>query len=88
MNIYKIEDNRQGGPAWDVYIGAIVVAESPDDAKKIHPNGYGVDFAEWDGTGRRNYEWVDKYSEIDVTEIGVANIDQPRGVIMDSYCAG
>lgn len=59
MNIYKIENNRKGGP-----------------------------FVEWDGTGRRRGEWVDKLSEIDVTEIGVANIDQPRGVIMDSYCAG
>ncbi len=86
MNIYKIEDNRKSGPDWDVWIGAIVVAESPEDAKKIQPNG--SEFIEWDGTGRKNWGWVDKLSEIDVTEIGVANIDQPRGVILDSYCAG
>jgi hypothetical protein len=86
MKIYRIEDNRDTGPRWDVFIGAVVVAESPEDAKKIHPSG--GEFVEWSGSGRRNYEWVDKYSEIDVVEIGDANIDQPRGVIMDSYCAG
>lgn len=86
MKIYKIEDNRDNGPRWDVWIGAIVVAESPEDAKKIHPSG--GEFVEWSGSGRRNYDWVDKYSEIDVEEIGEANPNIERGVVLDSYCAG
>ena len=86
MKIYLIEDNRGNYVGWDIYLGAVVVAKDSDDAKSIHPDG--TDFVEWDGTGRRNYDWVDKLDEITVTEIGDANIDQPRGVVMSDYCAG
>lgn len=85
MKLFKITPNHLKSD-WDVYIGAIVVANDAEDAKTIHPNG--GPFVEWDGTGRRNWGWVDKLSEIDVDEIGEANPNMERGVVLDSYCAG
>jgi len=86
MKIYLIEDNRANYWGWDVFLGAVVVAEDSDDAKSIHPNG--TNFVEWSGAGRRNFGWVDKLSEITVTEIGEANIGQPRGVVMSDFRNG
>jgi hypothetical protein len=87
MKLYLIEDNRgENGPMWDIYLGAVVVANDSDDAKTIHPGG--GDFVESENENRRFDGWVDFLSEIDVTELGEANPELERGVIFQSYQAG
>jgi hypothetical protein len=80
MNIYKIEQDFVCD--YDTYDAAIVVAESEDDARTIHPGMFDDSWGEGD--------WV-QFKDIDkikVTLIGVADPSQERGVILSSFNAG
>jgi hypothetical protein len=98
MNIYKIkqyENNR-----YDTYDSAVVVAESEEDAKRIHPDGR----SKWvDGAWKifnpdigpygsyfehGSVAWTDP-KMVKVTLIGVALADITKeSVICSSYNAG
>ena len=42
MKLFKIYQNRNNG--YDTYDSAVVVADSAEEAQKIHPNGASDDF--------------------------------------------
>jgi hypothetical protein len=52
MNLYKITQNPEN-VSWDMYFGAVVIAENEEEARSIHPDR---DFVWKDGY------WVDKKS--------------------------
>jgi hypothetical protein len=76
MKLYRLHWN---GYSWDQYIGAVVVAESEEEARKIHPG-----FGEWGDT------WCERPEDVTlVTYIGEAASDFKRGdVVLSSFHAG
>lgn len=79
MNIYKIERTDEG--EYDEYDGAVVVAKSPQDAKKIHPDPSGE---QPDGS---TWCWVTP-DLIAVEYIGKAGAKDRRGVVLADFRAG
>jgi hypothetical protein len=66
----------------EVYIAAVVVAESAEAACRMHPGG---GHASDDGTFDNNEtHWADNVSEIEAAHIGVAVSDSEPGVVIAS----
>jgi len=85
MNLYKISRNNWMG--FDIYTGAIVAAETAEDASKIHPNRRwgGINWIEDSLSGLDWGEWV--LPEYVRTEyIGTTHLD--KGVVLASFKAG
>lgn len=81
MKIYLLsQDDNQN---YDTYDSCIVVAESEEDAKTIHPNG-----DEYTKPISLYTDWAREKESISCKEIGEANSDQVRGVILASFNAG
>jgi hypothetical protein len=84
-NIYKLDRLTKVGH--DIYTGAIVAADTEDEARHIHPNrrianGWHTrDERLWDAY----FSWV-KPSEVKVEYIGTT--EQPKGCILASFKAG
>lgn len=94
MNIYKITRDKSGG--WDTFGGAIVIAKSPEDAAKIHPDCKSKYFQGWPLTQEQKdnlefyrEEWVDTPANVIVTYLGIADPTLVEGdVILSSFHAG
>lgn len=81
MNLYLLK--QSGHVCYDEYEGAVVAAETEDDARKIHPDGSRNDRNPADRVGWcMDWESPDAVS---VTLIGVAATDTREGVILASY---
>ena len=83
MKIYKIYQTVNGD--YDTYDSAVVCAENEEEAKKIHPSPYrkeevGIETTAFDG-------WC-SLKDVKVEEIGDANDDMKKGVIVASFNAG
>lgn len=86
MNIYLIwqTKNKEG----DTYDSAVVIAESEEDAKSIHPGHNSKNYedipipSEWDGKGWD--DWSDK-EYVRVKLIGTAVVGQERGILCASF---
>lgn len=90
MEIYLISQSVNDD--YDTYDSAIVIAESEEEAKKIHPDG-NYDYKENNTLLRFNESDEDygswaKKEYIEVKLIGVANKDAIKGVVCSSYNAG
>lgn len=97
MKLYLIEQDVNND--YDTYSDAVVCAESPQEAKKIHPGG------ELDGTYRADDKkaWYEQYNDYDtirysswcqtldqvsVTYLGEAKKSLKKGVVCASFHAG
>ena len=80
MKLYLLTQNDNNG--WDTYDSILVCAENEEDAKTIDPNG--DPFVE----NKPYSSWAKFKSSITCKEIGTANEDQVRGVIIASFNAG
>jgi hypothetical protein len=80
MNLYLITCSSFGN-RYDEYIGAVVVAETAEQARSIHPSG---DQKRWD-TDRG--DWVTDPAHVNAQLIGVTQFKKPR-VLLDSYNRG
>lgn len=67
---------------YDFYDSIVVCAENENDAKTIRPDG--ENFVD----GNNDYNWAKSLQDIDCEEIGIANKNQKRGVIITSFNAG
>lgn len=101
LNIYLVEQDINND--YDTYDSFIVIAESEQQAREIHPSAHATHHknGEWYGTyaGGNNiggeyvlstHDWID-FSAIHllkVTHIGVANKDSTPGVVLASFNAG
>jgi hypothetical protein len=72
LNIYKLSHDQENYN-YNVYVSAVVIAKSEDDARKCHPY-YG-----WE-----NYDTEDwaHYDDVKVELLGTALKNQKRGVIV------
>ena len=95
MNIYLVDNNTRFG--YDTYDSVVVVAESVDEARKIHPSSFVTHVADgrWKGTNisgetynTGDNEWV-RYDEIDelVVEL-IGKTTREKGVVLASFNAG
>jgi hypothetical protein len=84
MNIYLIKRTDKIG--YDEYKGAVVVADSEESARKMHPNGQNV-YIDSDSNDFFLYDWIHP-KLLEVTLIGIARTTQVEGVILASYKAG
>lgn len=80
MKLYLLKQNDNN--EYDTYDSCLVCAENEADAKMIAPNG--EPFVE----NERWNTWAKKASAITCEEIGEANENQTRGVIIASFNAG
>lgn len=81
MNLYLIEQDVNNN--WDTYDSAVVVANSEDEARFIHPNDY-----EWDGKMETYSNWCNA-ENVKVTYLGKAKEGLKKGeVICASFNAG
>ena len=81
MKLYLLSQNTNSG--YDTYDSCVVCAENEEDAKTILPDG-GI-------FGDNQYQgwwWVEDINLVRCVEIGTANEDQERGVIIESFNAG
>ena len=80
MKLFLLSQNINSG--YDTYDSIIVCAETEEDARKIHPYG---------GENTKNngeYSvWADP-EDVFVEEIGTANKDVEKGVVIASFNAG
>ena len=100
MKIYKLEQDIVNG--YDTYDSCVVIAESKEDARKIHPSEYITHIKEgkWMGTYSQGGEyetennehstWVhfEDIDQIIVTCLGTAKKGIKRGVVIASFHAG
>lgn len=90
MRLYKIW--QQFNIGWDTYKGAVVAAESADEAIKMHPDNSGQTYEstlEYPGPERDH--WADSWTSpchVQVMYIGEAVEGIPKGVILADYRAG
>lgn len=82
LKIYLLE--RKDKWSYDDYDAIVVCAESEEDAKNIHPNGKSLD----EEAKEPWNSWTSKKENLTVTEIGIANEVQVRGVVLASFNAG
>jgi 2-polyprenyl-6-methoxyphenol hydroxylase-like FAD-dependent oxidoreductase len=92
MNLYHISQTDVSG--WDTYSDAVVVAESPEQAARIHPR---TDWWRTDEEGIIKHipleddmysrDWTDDPSHVTVRLLGTA-IDTVEQVICASFHAG
>lgn len=84
MKIYLLtqDDNTD----YDTYDSLIVCAENEEDAKIITPSG--KNYFEEREDHRNYYSWALNFDSIKCEEIGEANENQERGVVLASFNAG
>ncbi len=81
MNLYLLTQDVNDD--WDTYQGAVVAAESEDEARNIHPSG-NLDEKAWNP---RRQDWC-RREQVQVEYIGVAKEGTERGVILTDYKSG
>ena len=98
MNLYLISQTKYDD--YDTYDSAVVAAESEDDARKIHPNGYEYIEGKWmylssDGEYREGCHISPSWpTASDIKNTGcikaeyLGPTDRDRGVICASFNAG
>ena len=80
MNIYLISQSENGG--YDTFDAAVVIAESEEAARNIHPSSWNTDWSDkWDRS------WASKPELVAVKLIGTA-INKDAGLILASFNAG
>jgi hypothetical protein len=84
MKLFRLHQNINTG--YDTYDSAVVVADSAEEAQKIHPNGASGDFSMYDS-------WVSRPDLVTLTYLGevVGEPDDdiyPGAVICASFNAG
>ena len=83
MKLWLLTRPEHLGYRYDDYIGAVVAAETEDEARKIHPGGPEVCNAKW----IEDTSWIPTDS-VEVKLLGEASSDVAGGVVLDSYNAG
>lgn len=94
MNLYLLSQNINKG--YDTFSSCVVVAESEEDAKTIHPYGINCDEGgfyyegSWYENNKHYHDttWVKHPKNVKVEYLGVANGNITRGVICASFHAG
>ena len=83
MNLYKLSQTFNND--WDTYDSCVVVASTPEDARRIHPDG-----SKWPWhTVLMTASWAIALDQISIEYIGTASDDIPPGtVIVASFNAG
>ena len=95
MNIYLLTQNETKG--YDTYDSMVVVAESAEDAKKIHPLNVHLDENPWEE--HKDYAcWATSPDNVTASCVGTANIEKhtnerltlllQQGIILRSFNAG
>lgn len=83
MNLYLI--SQDVNTDWDSYDLAVVIAESKDDARTIHPGGSHYESHPY--KGYYSYSWTDQ-ENVQVKFLGVADKSLSRGVVCASFNGG
>ena len=84
MNLYKI--SQTVNTSWDTYSVAIVAAETPEAARRIHPSPALQDDPEWiEKSWFRGWAHPD---QVQAEYIGEASPGTAAGVILASFNAG
>jgi hypothetical protein len=78
MNLYLLTQNKTIG--YDTYDSCVVISESEEDAKTIHPH---FPNPKWD-----SLSWCKNPSQVEVEFIGTAKEGSVRGVVCASFNAG
>lgn len=92
MKLYIISQKEARG--YDTFSSAIVCAESPEQAKTIHPRGdiYNDDMYLYDKDNRwlrySSREWASKPDNVGVEYIGEATDTVKFGIVLASFHAG
>jgi hypothetical protein len=85
LKLYLLTQNDNNG--YDTYDSCVVCAKDEKEAKTISPEG-GI-FVETAGKKSSwRTAWALRASSITCEEIGTANSDQKKGVILSSFNAG
>lgn len=82
LMIYVIKQGKVRG--YDTYDAAVVIAESKEEARRMHPSG---DNDQW-RTEIWRRSWVTDPEDVEVERIGVAVIGSRKGVVVSNYKGG
>lgn len=86
MKLYLLEQTDNND--YDTYDSCIVCAENEEDAKNISPDSEYDDETYAFVENKKYSQWAMKKESITCEEIGEANANIPRGVVIASYNAG
>ena len=92
MKLFRLHQNINTG--YDTYDSAVVVANSAEEAQKIHPNGVSGDFSLFELHHKYHHDsWVSRPDLVTVTYLGdvVGEPDRdiyPGAIICASFNAG
>lgn len=78
VKLWKISQSVNND--YDTFDSAVVSAETPDDARQMHPRG-------WTESDFHTHNWAEP-SQVEVELIGEAVPGAERGVIVASFNAG
>ena len=84
MNLYVIRQNVNND--WDTYDSAVVIAQSEEEAKTIHPDGNRWIDGKWTGSFCAG-TWC-KPEQVRVELIGTSSSDASGNVVLSSFNAG
>lgn len=99
LYIWRLEQNENNG--WDTYDSCVVVSESEEKAKKIHPShydGFDDEKNEWyevNNHGEKYYmyrssqAWASHPNNVSAVKVGIADTSLGEGyIICSSFNAG
>jgi hypothetical protein len=96
LKIYLISTDDNNAGAWDVVNNcAVVIAETEEEAAKMHPNGGKIepknkkkdeerDWSEWAHLN----SWTRNYKKVEVEYLGDAKAGSEKGVVCAEYYSG
>lgn len=84
MNLYLIKQNMNCG--YDTYDSAVVIANSEEEAKTIHPQGYRWENGSWNTKWSFNAWCAPEHVAVEL--IGTATSGEAGNVIIASFNAG
>ena len=83
MKIFKLSQSQNEG--WDTFDSLIVVADSEEEARLIHPaEEYEIEI-DW---GEPYSSWCSSPNDVKVEYLGEAKEGTKKGIILTSYNAG
>ena len=85
LKLFKI--SQEVNNDWDTYDSAVVVAENEEEAKLIHPDGFGIPIVK----DTLDYDWVNDPAKVTAVFIGILNDNsgyKKGDVVIASFNAG
>ncbi len=74
MKLYLLTRKNVPESIWDKMLGYVIAANDEKEAFEL--------------SNSTVYDWVETIDEVDILELGEANTNIEKGIILEDYCSG